>query len=276
MAEALSPTCKLVVKLGTGLDNIDIPAFHDHGIRVSSVADYATPDVVAQAVAMILALERQIIPHHRSVATGRWDPTYPAIPRRLSERRVGLVGYGRIGQGIAKVLQNLYGPIAFYDPNAAVALTEPCAPARYHELTDLVRNSDVIVIACDLNDSSRQLIDAEALRQARRTAILVNVSRGAVVSQTAVVNALEAGLLAGYAADVFDPEPPCCEGDGVIARLCLRDDVVFSAHRGFLSETSRVLLRTRAAELVREALIIRNQATSATPLRAPPSATVDP
>ena len=193
---------RVVGRYGVGLDTIDTATAAELGVRVVNVPDYCTDEVADHALALILALTRGIVPLDRGVQRGTWDFRLAGRVRRASSQRLGIIGLGRIGSALAHRAFALDFEVVGVDPRGAGETGVPLV-----DLDTLLRTSDVVSIHAPLDATTRHLIDAAALERMPSTAILVNTSRGGLVDQGALVEALRAGRIAGAALDVLDREP---------------------------------------------------------------------
>ncbi|WP_043622602.1 C-terminal binding protein [Nonomuraea candida] len=252
LVDAVGPACKVVARSGVGVDNLNAPLLAACGIAGFNVPDYCGDEVSSHTLALLLALERKICTQDRLVKSGRWNIHAGGVPRRLSMRAAGIVGFGRIGRATARKLHAFYGRVLAYDPYVSADLMASHGVAAAGELGELFAACDAVVIHAALTEETRELVGAAALGRARPGTLLVNTARGRLVDLAAVRAALDRGTLGGFASDVFTPEDP---NDSPVARALLaRDDVVVSAHRAFLSEESERSLRRRVAEGVRAVL----------------------
>lgn len=193
----------LLARHGVGLDFVDVDACTERGIAVTVTPDGVTGPMASAAVALVLALshrlrERDRALHEGDWAAGRFEP--PGIG--VFGRTLGVIGYGRIGHEVVRLLEP-WGMRVLVTQRTQVDE----GGVSYVGLETLLRESDVVVVACPLTDETRGLLDARRLGLMKPTALLVNVSRGAVVDQAALVEALREGRLAGAGLDVVDPEP---------------------------------------------------------------------
>lgn len=202
------PGLRAIVKHGAGVDNIDIPAATRRGIMIANTPGGNNSSAVAEgAVAMMLALLRQVREMDRLVRENRWDERWGIRLGDLTGARVGLVGLGRIARRVAKICGAGFGAeVAAYDPMVSdedirAAGVEPMA------LADILRR-DVISIHTPLTEGTRNLIDTVELGMMQPHAILVNCSRGGIVNEAALADALRCGQIAGAGIDVLEAEPP--------------------------------------------------------------------
>jgi len=230
---------KIVQRLGVGLDNIAMDAATARGTWVANVPDYCVEEVSDHAVAMAYAWFRGIVQFDRAVKTGQWDPSGARL-RRGATLTAGILGMGRIGRCTARKLDALGMTVLGHD----IAAPAGSVPAQMVGLDRLAADSDIIVVHLPLTDATHHLVDAAFLAGVKPGAFLINVSRGPVVDNDALIEALEAGRLAGAGLDVVEgePSPP--------AALVARADVMATPHVAFSSDASLAELRQRGAEEV--------------------------
>lgn len=227
---ALSPTVAVIGRAGVGLDTIDLVAAEAAGISVINQPRYGTNEVASHAVAMLLALQRKLLLCDDYVRAGWNGPLGLAPMKPLDEIVVGLVGCGRIGAAAASMLVGLVEQVLVFDP----ALSDPPPGAQLvDELKDLLGRSDAISLHVPLTEETTGLIDAAAISTMRPGALLINVARGGVIDEPALVNALESGHLGGAALDVFASEPLAAD-----APLQHAPNTIFSPHCASYSERS--------------------------------------
>lgn len=237
-AIAAAQDLRIVQRIGVGLDNIAVSAATARGAWVANVPDYCVGEVADHAIALLLDWARGTVLFDRQVKDGRWDPAGARL-RRLADLTVGVVGLGRIGQATASRLA------AFGCTVLANSRSSKDSPvARMVPLDDLVRLSDAVIIHAPLTDETNHLFDAARIAQMREGAFLINVSRGPLVDNAALLTALESGRLSGAGLDVIEgePDPP--------RELVERNDVIVTPHVAFSSDSSLAELRRRSAEEV--------------------------
>ena len=230
---------KIVQRLGVGLDNIAVDAATARGAWVANVPDYCVEEVSDHAVAMAYAWFRGVVHFDRAVKTGAWDPSGARL-RRGATMTAGILGMGRIGRCTARKLDALGMAVLGHD----IAAPPETVPAQMVGLDRLAADSDIIVVHLPLTDATHHLVDAAFLARVKPGAFLINVSRGPVADNEALIEALEAGQLAGAGLDVVEgePSPP--------AELVARADVIATPHVAFSSDASLAELRRRGAEEV--------------------------
>lgn len=196
------PRLRGIAKWGTGLDSIDLDAAAELGVSVRNTPAAFSNAVSEVALAYMLMLTRNVAMVDAEVRTGGWPkPKGPG----LSGRILGQIGFGAIGQGIALRAQACGMEVVAYDPPMQHLGSH--AGARLVVLEELLEIADVVAIACNLTPENYHLIDEAALARMKHDAILVNVARGPVVDEAALVSALQAGRIAGAGLDVFEVEP---------------------------------------------------------------------
>ncbi len=201
VAERL-PGLGIVAINGVGYDRVDLDAMKRLGVRVSNTPDVLTDDVADLAIALMLNVMRGLPAAERHVRDGLWPDTQPALARRASGLRYGIVGLGRIGQAIARRLAGFGGSIAYTGP------TRKETPHRYHAgLRDLAAASDVLFVATAASATTRGIIDRPVLDALGPQGVLVNIARGSIIDEAALVEALVEHRLGGAGLDVFENEP---------------------------------------------------------------------
>lgn len=238
-AIAAPKALKIVARYGVGLDNIDVPAATARGAWVTNVPDYCVEEVSDHAVGMVLAWARGLVIFDREVKRGKWDPSGARL-RRAATLTAGILGFGRIGRATARKLNGIGLDVLAYD----IAVKGGAPHAEMVSMDQLLHDSDVIIVHLPLNEETHHFIDDAVLKRVRPGSILINVSRGPVVDNDALIRALDGGRLAGAALDVVEgePNPP--------AALIARPDVIATPHIAFSSDESLAELRRRGAEEV--------------------------
>lgn len=220
----------MIGRAGVGLDTIDLAAAEAAGVSVINQPRYGTNEVASHAVAMLLALQRKLLLCDDYVRAGWKGPLELAPMKPLDEMVVGLIGCGRIGAAAAAMLVGLVEQVLVFDP----ALNDPPPGAQLvDELKDLIARSDAISLHVPLTEETVGLIDAAAIATMRPGSLLINVARGGVIDEPALVAALESGHLGGAALDVFASEPL-----GPDAPLQHAPNAIFSPHCASYSERS--------------------------------------
>jgi glycerate dehydrogenase len=202
-----NPALRLIALTATGTNNVDLDAARERGVAVCNIRDYCTASVVQHVFATLLALTHHVREYDRALKAGAWEREdqftmlhYPV--RELAGRTLGVVGYGTLGRGVARVAEA-------FGMKVEVANRAGAAPtAGRRTLAELLPELDVLTLHCPITPATRHLIGAEQLARMKPDAVLINTARGALVDAAALAAALRAGRLGGAAIDVLDGEPP--------------------------------------------------------------------
>ncbi|SAK79172.1 2-hydroxyacid dehydrogenase [Caballeronia ptereochthonis] len=223
------PALEIISSYSAGLDNVDIEATRSRGIRIENTSHILAEDVANAAVGLALALTRDFVNADAYVRSGQWPVRgHYRLGRSISRMKVGVVGLGSIGSAIAKRLQAFGSKIAYFGPSRK-AVDIP----YYDDVSRLARDSDMIILTCPLSPATHHLIDAAVIEALGPNGFLVNIARGPVVDESALIEALAADKLAGAALDVFEHEP-------AVPEALLRDHrLVLTPHIGSGTEETR-------------------------------------
>ena len=202
------PALKMIAVAATGYDVIDVAYCREHGIAVANIRNYAVHTVPEHAFSLILALRRNLLAYRADIEAGVWQQsdqfcffTHPIGD--LHGATIGIVGEGAIGQGTAAIARGFGMKVLFADHEP------PKMPGvEFTPLDEVIAQSDVLSLHCPLTPATRHLIGIEQLRRMKRTALLINTSRGGLVDEAALIQALDEGLIAGAGFDVLTTEPP--------------------------------------------------------------------
>lgn len=236
---------QVISRYGIGLDNIDIPAATDHHIWVTNVPGFCKEEVAAHTMAMLLAFARKLLVMDRSVREGQWETVGIMRPTpRLSSQTLGLVGFGAIARQVSRTAKAL-GMRVIASALRTTAETMAEYGVEKVQLQDLLRQADYVSLHCPLTPETRQMINAETLALMKPSAILINTSRGGLVDEPALVDALRSRRLAGAGLDVVAAEPLPMDNP-------LRDlpNVILTPHSSYYSDGSQEELQTRVAQEV--------------------------
>jgi glycerate dehydrogenase len=240
------PRLRYIVVLATGYNVVDIDAARRRNVPVSNVPEYGTPSVAQMVFAHLLNLTLRVADHGRSVAAGRWSRSddfcyweYPLV--ELAGLTLGVVGFGRIGRATAEIARALGMKVLAYD-----VVHSPSPGIRFVGLEELFRQSDVVSLHCPLTPETRGLVNAERLGLMKPTAYLINTSRGPVVDEQALADALNAGRIAGAGLDVLVSEPPSADNPLLGAKNCC-----ITPHIAWASRAARQRLLDTAVANVR-------------------------
>jgi D-3-phosphoglycerate dehydrogenase / 2-oxoglutarate reductase len=238
--EAL-PQLRLVSRYGVGVDAVDTDTAARHGVWVCNVPDYGTTEVALHAVAMLLALLRNVAGHDREVRAGHWDYHLGGHLHRPSSLPLGVVGLGRIGQMTAERAAPWFGRVVGYDPY----LPDPAWPDFIERLglEEVFARSSAITLHLPLTEDTRGLVGSEHLGRMPNGSYLVNTARGGLVDLDALFDALQSGQLAGAALDVLPDEPPP-KGHPLLTH----PRALITPHVAWYSAEAEVELRRKAAQ----------------------------
>jgi len=224
---------EIVAKIGTGIDNVDLKAARDLGIPVTYTPGVNAQAVAEHAVGLTIAVRRDIVRNYELLASGKWRDE-AALTQGLTGQTVGIVGFGRIGSRVAALLSGFNVELLAYDPYVLEQDTD-ISGAELTSLDDLLARSNVLSINAELTEETEGLIGRRELDLLKDSAVLVNTARGPVVSESALVEALEEDRIAGAGLDVFETEPLPAD-----SRLHDFDNVVATPHAAGITRKSRV------------------------------------
>ena len=234
--------CRIVSRMGTGLDAIDIPAATARGIWVTNVPDYAVDEVSTHAISLLLALARRLPPMLASTQQGLWDSSLARPFPRLRGQTLGVLGFGRIGRATAAKARGLGLEVIAHDPYVS-AQTIAALGVQAVDAERLWRESDFLSLHTPLTDETRQVVNAQTLARVKPTAFLINTARGALVDDAALLQAVRSGQLAGAALDVLSVEPPQPDHP-----LLHEEHILITPHYAWYSEAASRDVRVSATE----------------------------
>lgn len=238
---AAAPRCRIVSRLGIGLDNIDVAAATARRIPVTNVPDYCLIEVAEHSLALILALSRKVAFYHHQTKAGQYQLQAGPKLRRIEGQKLGIVGLGNIGRKLMEKALPLGLKVLVHSRSAK----ELPPGAKNADLTTVLRESDYISLHTPLTPQTKHMFGRDQFAQMKPTAYLINTARGGLIDTPALAAALAEGRLAGAALDVQDPEPPD------LSQAPYNDPrVIITPHAAFVSEESLQNLRTRAAKQV--------------------------
>lgn len=236
-----APRCRLVARLGIGLDNIDVAAATRRGMVVTNIPDYCLIEVAEHTLALLLALGRKVAFYHHQSKSGTYDLKAGAVLRRIEGQTLGIVGLGDIGTALAQRAAALGLKVLA----TSRSHREPPPGVVFCDLDTLLAESDYVSLHVPATAETRHMIAAPQLARMKPTAYLINTARGGLIDHAALAAALAAGKLAGAGLDVQDPEPPD------LSQPPWNDPrVIVTPHAAFVSEESLADLRTRTARQV--------------------------
>jgi len=242
-----APRLKVIGRAGVGLDNIDLEAAKERGIKVVNSPGASSRSVAELAVALMFNVARKIAFADRKMREGQWVKKQ-CMGIELEGKTLGIVGFGRIGYQIAKIAKALGMNVLLYDPYPNEERAKEVG-GTFASLEDLLRESDVVTLHVPLVEQTYHLINEERLRLMKPTAILINAARGAVVDTGALVKALKEGWIAGAGLDVYEEEP--LPKDHPLTKL---DNVVLTPHIGASTEEAQMRAGVQVAEQIVEIL----------------------
>jgi phosphoglycerate dehydrogenase-like enzyme len=224
--ERAGPSLRMVVRHGIGYNTLDIPALTRHGVLACNTPDAPTESTAEQAVGLLLAVAKLIVKSHIIMRENKPWARPELLGVEVRGRTLGVVGYGRIGRRVAQICaQGLLMPTLIFDPFLPADAALPEGMSAVGSLDELLPRADFLTLHTPLAAETRHLIGARELALMRPGSFLINVSRGPVVDEAALIAALQAGHLAGAGLDVFDPEPPMPDNP-----LLFMDNVVVTPH----------------------------------------------
>jgi D-3-phosphoglycerate dehydrogenase len=243
------PKLKALIRYGIGVDTIDVACATEFGIMVCNEPAYCVEDVATHAFALIFDLFRKLSFFDKEIRKGVWGFANGYAAKRIQGRRVGLVGCGNIGKRLLEMLRPFEVDAVIYDPylgEAAIASINANLnmSAKKVSLEELLKTSDIVSIHCPLNNSTRHLISRPQFTMMKSTAMLVNTSRGAIVDNAALVQAIEEGMICAAGLDVMEQEPLPTDHP-----FCRLDQVVLTPHAAHYTEEAFTALRRSVAEM---------------------------
>ncbi|HEY0833653.1 MAG TPA: C-terminal binding protein [Azospirillum sp.] len=240
------PGCRVIVRYGVGVDNIDLKGAAERGIHVANVPDYGVDEVSDHALALLLAVARRVVSRDRAVRAGAWNVARAEPMYRLRGRVLGLLGYGRIAAAFHRKAAALgFAGTLVHDP----FLKDPPDGAALVDVDTLCREADVLSLHAPLNAGTRHILNRARITLLKPTAIVVNTGRGPLLDAAALAEALRDGRLFGAGIDVFETEPPPPDDP-----LLHAPRVVVTDHTAWYSEQAVADLQRKAAEEVARVL----------------------
>jgi D-3-phosphoglycerate dehydrogenase / 2-oxoglutarate reductase len=248
-----APKLKAIIKYGVGIDAIDLEAAREHGVAVVNVPAYAEETVAEGAFALLMALFKRFKPIHQAMRSEGWAwPEGRWLANDLSGKTLGLVGLGRIGRSMARMAGAFRMRVLAYDPHLALQAL-PRGLQLCDSLDTLLAASDAVSIHCVLNAQTRHLLGAAQLARMKPGALLVNVSRGEIVDEAALLQALVERRIGGAALDVYGQEPLSRRGH-MLSALYEMDNVLLWPHLTFYTHEAMQRLEDETLARCFEAL----------------------
>ena len=240
--------CRALIRNGVGYDSVDIEAAARAGIPVCNVPDYGTEEVADHAIALSLALTRQLFSLDAEAKKPGWKLVAKDKLRRTSSLTFGVVGLGRIGTAAALRAKSLGFNVIFYDPYLPSGTEKAIGIKRTHSLNGLLKTSDVVSIHCPLNEETHYLIAEQELSLMKPSAYLVNTARGGIIRKKDVLSALRKGVIAGAGLDVIENEPLKTKAEARTPNL------IATCHAAFCSREGMIEMRTTSARIAKQAV----------------------
>jgi len=252
----------VIARTGGGLDNVDVVAASEHGIIVTSNLGVNTISVAEHVLSMMLALSKRLWAMDDAVRRSNFGIRYQNLPQDINGKTIGLMGFGRIGRELGKICRQAFGmQVIAYDPYLAEEINnEGLSWVRMVEIGELLSEADFISIHVPLTDQTRNLVDEAELSQMKSDAILINASRGGVVNETSLIDALKSNRIAGAGLDVFSQEP--VPDDNPLLQL---ENVILTPHTAALTRECVIRMATGAAACVLDVFAGREPQNVANP-----------
>lgn len=240
--------CRIIVRYGIGVDNIDLDAVRAKGILVCNVPDYCIDEVADHTIALALAALRQVVETDRQIRNGIWENMLPRPIASFSKLNFSLLGFGRIARNVAKRAAGIGFNVKAYDPFVSAESMQTMG-VEFLSLEELLSQADILSLHLPLSSDTRHIINDERIGQMKKNALIVNTSRGGLIDTKALAARLTSGHIWGAALDVFEEEP-------VPATHPLRTapGVILSSHMAWYSVQSIPELQRKAAEEIRRYL----------------------
>jgi phosphoglycerate dehydrogenase-like enzyme len=241
--------CRAIVRNGVGYDTVDLDAAIERGIAVCNIPDYGTEEVADHALALVLALYRQLFPLDAEAKGLGWRIKSRDRMRRLRTQTLGIVGLGRIGTATALRAKAFGFRVVFFDPYVPRGIHKAVGVERVDSLEELLSIADVVSIHCPLTAETRGFIGERELALMKPTAFLVNTARGDIVQKAPLFRALREGRLAGAGLDVVEDEPLRDPEEAATPHL------IVTCHAAFCSPEGLIEMRSSSARIARAAVL---------------------
>ncbi|MCP4979462.1 MAG: C-terminal binding protein [Gammaproteobacteria bacterium] len=246
---------KAIIKYGVGIDAIDIEAAKTRRIPIVNIPEYAEETVAEGAFSLMIALAKKLIPVHNTMQQDGWAwPTAIWMGGDLAGKTLGLIGVGRIGRSMARMAGSGFRmQVLGYSPHTSTEDMHNFGVARIEDLRDMLVQCDFVSVHCVLNEETRDLIGKAEFSSMKSSAFLINTSRGAVVNEQELLNALKTGQIAGAGLDVFSQEPVTQSGH-LLSELYQMENVILMPHLTFYTRESMARLEAETLQRCFEAL----------------------
>lgn len=243
------PDCKAVLRYGVGVDSVDIDAAAKHGKLVLNMPDFCMEELATHASSLILGLCRKIVLHDRMLRNGKWDAMAGYPLKRLSNLTLGLFGFGRSGKWLAKIFH--YGwrmKIIVFDPYVSKKEIQKLN-VNLVEFEDLLRLSDIISIHAPLTKETYHIFGEREFQKMKSTSVIVNICRGSIIDESALLKALKEKWILGAGLDVFEKEPLSKN-----SHLLQFENIILTPHTAYYTEDSVMNQHKIAVEIVIQVL----------------------
>ncbi|MDQ0338289.1 D-3-phosphoglycerate dehydrogenase [Caldalkalibacillus uzonensis] len=240
--------CKVISRYGVGVNTIDIPKATEKGIYVANVPDYCMDEVSDHTLALLMSWARKVVLLNQYVKNGVWDFKKGIPIHRFQTQTVGVLGFGRIPRSLVKKLIAIGFNVLVYDPYVPEDVIHE-AQAEPASLEEIFRKADFVSVHIPLTDETKGLINKDLFKLAKKNLVIVNTARGPVINEQDLIEALQAGQIAGAALDVVEIEP--IQPDNPLLTM---DNVILTPHVAWYSEESEDEMRSKCARNVLEAL----------------------
>lgn len=243
-----SKQLKLICVAATGVNNVDLEAARQCGVKVCNVQAYATSSVAQHVFSLILSLNRKLLPYKQSVIDGSWSASeyfcyFGAPISELDGKTIGIIGYGELGRAVTRIARCFGMHVLIAHSHNAGAKSDP--KEKRVDLATLLSASDVVSLHCPLTDNNYHMIGVDELEAMRFDAILINTARGGLIDESALLTALENKKIAAAALDVLEQEPPTADHPLVNYQA---DNLIITPHIAWASRESRQRLIDEVAK----------------------------
>jgi D-3-phosphoglycerate dehydrogenase len=241
---------QVIARTGAGVDNVDVKAATERGIYVCYVPDANVVSVAEHVMALLLALGKQLKTLDKEVREGNFAARYRYLSTELWQKTLGIIGLGKIGRAVAEKARRGFGmKVLAFDPYVTAQEARRFGAEPYDSLTKMLAESDAVTLHVPLTEETRNLMGANEFRSMKPSAWFINTSRGGLVDEAALIEALNSGLIAGAGLDVFVSEP--LDSQSPLTRFT---NVILTPHVGGLTNESSIRMAVAAAEAVLDVL----------------------
>lgn len=241
--------CRVITRYGVGVNTVDLEAATEKGICVANVPDYCMDEVADHALALLLTWTRKVVVANHHVKSGVWDFKVTQPISRLRGKVLGLIGFGKIPQALAEKVKPLGLRVIAHDPFVPEALAQEKG-VQLVSLDELCREADFVSVHAPLTQATEGMVGSEQFDAMKPSAVVINTSRGPVIDERALIEALRTGRIAGAALDVVEREPISPDNP-----LLTMEQVILTPHVAWYSEEAAAEMRTKAAMGVVDVLL---------------------